>query len=56
MADLTLLDEIIQQVSAELYQKWYNAPTDLEKTNEWIQTIWYCILEFEPYPYCIRFL
>ena len=33
MADLTVLDEIIQQVSAELYQKWYNAPTDLEKTN-----------------------
>jgi hypothetical protein len=39
MADLTVLDEIIQQVSAELYQKWYNAPTDLEKTNEWSEVM-----------------
>jgi hypothetical protein len=32
---LTVLEEIIKEISEELYQKWYNAPTDVEKTKEW---------------------
>ena len=34
MADLTVLDEIIQQVSAELYQKWYNSLAVEDRTEE----------------------
>ena len=32
---LTVLEEIIKEISEELYQKWYNAPTEVEKTKEW---------------------
>lgn len=31
---MTVLEEIIKEVSAELYQKWYNAVPDSEKNEE----------------------
>lgn len=31
---MTVLEEIIKEVSAELYQKWYNILPDEEKTQE----------------------
>lgn len=34
MANLTVLEEIIKEVSAELYQKWYNALPETEKNEE----------------------
>lgn len=32
---MTVLEEIVKEVGEELYQKWYNAPSDIEKTKEW---------------------
>lgn len=34
MANMTVLEEIIKEVSAELYQKWYNAVPESDKTEE----------------------
>ena len=34
MANLTVLEEIIKEVSAELYQKWYNALPESDKNEE----------------------
>ena len=35
MADrLTVLEEIIKEIGEELYQKWYNAATEDQKTEE----------------------
>lgn len=34
MDRMTVLEEIIKEVSAELYQKWYNAVPDSEKNEE----------------------
>jgi hypothetical protein len=31
---ITVLEEIIKEIGAELYQKWYNAMPDEEKTEE----------------------
>lgn len=36
---MTVLEEIIKEVSAELYQKWYNAPAEIEKTKEWSEVM-----------------
>ena len=35
MDKITVLEEIIKEIGEELYQKWYNAPSDVEKTQEW---------------------
>jgi hypothetical protein len=34
MANITVLEEIIKEVSAELYQKWYNSVPELDKNEE----------------------
>lgn len=34
MANLTVLEEIIREVAIELYQKWYNAISEEDKTEE----------------------
>lgn len=34
MANLTVLEEIIRDLAIELYQKWYNAIPDEDKTEE----------------------
>jgi hypothetical protein len=34
MANITVLEEIIKEVSAELYQKWYNSVPETEKNEE----------------------
>jgi hypothetical protein len=34
MANMTVLEEIIKEVSAELYQKWYNAVAIEDRTEE----------------------
>jgi hypothetical protein len=34
MANITVLEEIIKEVSAELYQKWYNSVPESDKNEE----------------------
>jgi len=34
MANITVLEEIIKEVSAELYQKWYNSVPETDKNEE----------------------
>ena len=39
MANITVLEEIIKEVSAELYQKWYNSVPEAEKSEEGSQAM-----------------
>lgn len=34
MANLTVLEEIIREIAVELYQKWYNALPEQDKTED----------------------
>jgi uncharacterized protein YeaC (DUF1315 family) len=34
MANMTVLEEIIKEIGSELYQKWYNAVPEDQKTEE----------------------
>ena len=39
MANLTVLEEIIRDLAIELYQKWYNAIPEEDKTEESSKTL-----------------